>query len=296
MTTRTPLLFSSFIGSLALVALLPFANAQTTGSTGTGTLLTGSGAASSSSSVMTEAELILQRDRKRRLDGFAVYTKQAGFAEKTLQAEMKTFRDQRMKSRVDCREQLRRSNRDEQLPVTLQCLRAELTLERQLIQAQMDYVDDLPGIPAHILPRIKEPLLAMHDALNSFVTAIDKNVFDDMSSVLEARGNLQKNYRVPAGEAMTMVRADRALYWTTKLLDLAEKNRKIQNDATGQKLEGWENAIACLTYGDTMMRQVLLPEETSKRQVYRTAASDLQACTAQVAAIPDLATGSSSSK
>ncbi len=294
MTARTPLLFATLIGTLGLIALLPLANAQTASSS-TAPAATGTGAQSSSASSVDEATVILLRDRKRRVDGFKTYTLAASKAEKALQAAMRTYRTDRLESRVACREKLRRSNRDEQLPVSLQCLRAELTLERELVQAEISYAQALPGIPAHMGVLIHEPLQAMHDALNSFVTAVDKNVFDDLPSLLEARSNLHAHYRVPAGEAMTLLRADRALYWTSHLFDLLTKNEAAQDAAAGQNLESWENAKTCLTYGDALLRQVLLPEETEKRQTYLTAASDLQACTAQIAAIPDLTASSSAS-
>ncbi len=231
--------------------------------------------------------LRIERDRAKRADGFVIFQLQNKAGSKAYQAALDTYYSERLDLRKQCREDLRRSNRDTELPTTLRCYRGELTLDRQLMVEEKKYFDGIPSLAINIKQQLTTPVDSLLDALNGFINAIDKNVFQSEDEIREARKNLYQNYRIAALDAVAMAQADRLLYWTASLLPQVTDVQRQQNIIAGQPIPAWDSSISCLTNADLALRSVLDDSTTDKRGAYRQAITDLQTCTDAMATTPE---------
>ncbi|MDD4319407.1 MAG: hypothetical protein PHW10_03735 [Candidatus Peribacteraceae bacterium] len=125
----------------------------------------------------------------------------------------------RMEQQRACREDLRRANRDAKVPTLVRCYRGSLTLEREFLRREKDYVRSLVEATE---PRRNDVLVRsdqLTEAIGTLVFAFDSGVYDRQEDVLQARQRLQEKYRSPLSDARTLLRGDRLLSWYALLLD-----------------------------------------------------------------------------
>jgi hypothetical protein len=155
---------------------------------------------------------------------------------KTLQA---AYFSKRAAYRISCRTELRQANRDTKLPTLLRCVRGELSQEREFLRKQKDEVAKLTdaSVPARNAATAQFDLLL--DALNTVITGIDSNVYEQTEDIAGTRTKLQQKYRAPFSNALTAFRADRLLSWVALLLSDLPENAP---------------AAACLRMQETSLR------------------------------------------
>ncbi|MEK7218741.1 MAG: hypothetical protein AAB728_04720 [Patescibacteria group bacterium] len=186
----------------------------------------------------------------------------------------------RTEHRIACRADLRQANRDTKLPTLLRCYRGELSMEREELRKEREYIALLAGISEGIRKGFFAQLDAIREAIQTIMNAIDSDVYEDATQVAVARGKLQRVYRSPFFAARTLLRADRALSWTALLLaDL---------EATGSGVTVNESSRECLSKGEATLRAIQLG--TTGSSVLSVTLNDLGACAAQA-----VVTGSGSS-
>ncbi|MDB4978349.1 MAG: hypothetical protein JWM56_535 [Candidatus Peribacteria bacterium] len=279
---------SGLFFALCLLLLSSSVFAQKTGSggvTGSGSLQ-GSGSVTPAVAQKTPEQIAQEKDRARRLAGFTDFRLKGSQNETAFRAALTKYRTDRSALRAQCREDIRRSNKDALLATKLRCVRGELTLDREYYRAADKYAQAIPGQLLLFKKSLMPPLESALEAVNSFVNAIDQGVFENEEQLITAKKNLQKNYRDAANLTLTLVRADKLLNWLYHTMDLTNTAAAEQNALAGEDLQSWASAKQCLSSAEQKVLQVFLPEETQKKDVYRQLLADLTACTDQISAIP----------
>jgi hypothetical protein len=281
---------SAFIIALfALVASVQTTHAQDTGSgsvSSSGSIITGSGAVEPTGP--SEEDIRRDKEQKRRAYVFDDLVFKGRKGQETWNEAVTAYHQKRPPLRVQCREDIRRSNKEQLLATKLRCYRGELTLDREYYVAMQKYVQGIPGQTPIFKASVVDPVSAALEAVNSFINAIDQEVFENEEQLMEAKENLAVNYRLPAAEAMTLVRADRLLSWIYHLQEQVDAVALEQDTLAKKHIETWDTAKQCLQQAQDRVYQVFMPEETQKKQTYRTALSEFNACLDSIKAIQEI--------
>ncbi|MDO8468519.1 MAG: hypothetical protein Q7S29_02055 [Candidatus Peribacter sp.] len=128
-----------------------------------------------------------------------------------------------------CHDDVRGANRDTLLPVTLQCYRGQLMLERDSLTNERSIVNQWPGIPAASKKAMLGKMDALLSSLQPVVDAIDARVFTSLDAFQNVRANLLTQYRQPYWLASARFRADAAL---TQLDDLLLSLHSLTQEGT----------------------------------------------------------------
>jgi hypothetical protein len=137
------------------------------------------------------------------------------------------LRDRLAQHRRDCREAIRRANRDTLISTTLQCYRSDLLQDINWLREHEQYVAATPFANPDLLASVSAAIASLTDAQSTIVDGIDANVFGTIESLEQAKGNLRTNYREPYWFALMKWNADRELTYlyfiAKKLYDLSAK-------------------------------------------------------------------------
>ncbi len=237
-------------------------------------------------STITKVDRVAQ-NRQERADGLKAYHLKMKSLLEPYESAKKKYIDERKALRVQCREDIRRSNRDTKFTTELRCMRGELTLDRELAVEEKKVLEGMPNQTNVVKMRFLEPMSNLVDALNTFIAAIDKGVFETEDELREARRNMQANYRDPMNEARIVAKADRLLYPVDALLIGTVRTQKEQTDIAGHLLPAWDDARACLLGVDRQLRTLMEATTVNRRATYRQTLADLQGCVDQITAMPD---------
>jgi hypothetical protein len=201
-----------FIGLATLLAFALPAAAQSAGSgsvSGSGSLSSGSGTVMSVEDRISVLQQLLEKrtvrtreDLLEKEDRLAQFMKDKIAYEK----ELAILREK-------CRSDIRKSNRDTKLRVTLMCYRSDLTLQMAFLRKENAYLKQLTGLSE----TAKAKALGMHanlsDAMATIVLAIDSGVYEDPLQLESAKKKLWQQYQNPRYVGLSLLRADRALGW-----------------------------------------------------------------------------------
>jgi hypothetical protein len=147
--------------------------------------------------------------------------------------------------RVECRERLRRANKETQFDVTATCMREELLLELAVLRsertdiAKWTFLGDEPRII--VLARTD----ALIDAAQTIVDAIDAEVYAEAGELSDAKLRLHMRYRVPRMAAMLLLPADAERAWAA-LFSLRIAQRVEAEPELAQETDLLLPAVACL--------------------------------------------------
>lgn len=151
--------------------------------------------------------------------------------------ESARLRDRLAQHRRDCREAIRKANRDTLMKTALQCYRSDVLQDINWLREQGQYLAATPFANPEILTSISDAIAALIDAERTIVDGIDANVFGSVESLEQAKRNLRANYREPYWLALTRLHAERSL---TYLYFIAKKLQIITSE---QELSGASNAL-----------------------------------------------------
>jgi len=195
---------------LLVLALPVMAHAQTTE---TGSVQTGSGT-TMSGAVVEPASVILQRILDIAPTRVAKSAKNLLVSENIQTSWMKesALARQRMNDqRIECNDIIRRSNRDQRMGKMLQCQRAMLLLDVNLLRSQATYIGATPLVDATLKATATGAMARLEDAEMAIVDGIDTGLFVSEDQLLAARNNLRISYREPVWVSLMKVRIDREL-------------------------------------------------------------------------------------
>jgi len=229
MQTRSTLLF---IGLLVLLAPVCSAQENTTPDTGSGT------------DVWTE--------RTSRAEGFRIQMNAFALQRSATWNKWQLSRNKLTDHLDRCHTQIRASNRDTLLPVTQQCLKGQLIIERDALKRDRAILEKMPGLTEPVRTALLQKIDALTDAIQTIIDGVDAHVFTTMTQLKDVRANLLTQYRQPYWLAMTQARADEAMTWIAHLLtslkDLTD-NASLVPAAT----ENITQAMTCLENAESLL-------------------------------------------
>ncbi|MDA1208588.1 MAG: hypothetical protein O2904_00975 [bacterium] len=207
-----------------------------------------------------EEQDILWEERVERAEGFraaALHTRQGMrlFADLSKDHEILLA-----EHRGECRLALRRANRDTRLSTTMRCYRAQLVLQREFIQRQMEYFETIPGITETVrAPNITKQRELL-TAIDAVIFGLESGVYGSVEEAEEAKANLRDLYRVPAALGRLYMRADRMQTWIAHLMFrmLSLVQTTPISDHTFAQVS---TASLCFEQGEALLRQVIDTEE-----------------------------------
>ncbi len=255
----------------------------------------GSGATTGSGTVLEETAS-LKTMRTTRTKDFR--SKMLAFlkADSQYRSRENTFRTKRAELWRACREDLRRANRDTKFPTTLRCFRGTITLEKEFLGDQSDWLAAMPGVPNAIRSVAVSRLDLLREAVNTVLLGIDGKVYATNDDVLEARKNLLEKYRLPFAESLSAARAEMLLTWNQEILqslDAATASDGAPLDDAGKA--AWADARTRLLRSERTLLGFHDADTAPSAAELRAAMTDLRACADAVASLPLVARQSSSS-
>lgn len=141
--------------------------------------------------------------------------------ETAFQKEFTSIRLRMAEQRAECRDVIRKSNRDQRMGKMLQCQRALLMLDVNLLRKQSGYITIIPMIDTTLKATATGSIATLESAEMAIVDGIDTGLFTQESQLIAARDNLRSTYREPVWMNLIKIRADQELtniIYITKLL------------------------------------------------------------------------------
>lgn len=280
---------SSVITFIAACSLtIGTAAAQATSSSSAASSESTSSATSSSSSVELPNESPdLLGNRTLRIQDFRKLTLKFQTSDRQYHERRAQFLKKRAELHTDCRDQLRRSNRDTKSTIVLSCYKQELKLEREFLNQEQTYLQEVPGVSKLIRRNVITQQTLLTDALDAIMTAIDSRLYTSEEEIIEARTNLRTKYRVPYMEALTLTRIDRLLSWNDFLL--AKLDDAIAEELKEQGVVRPElgEVRLCLRHSEMLARDAVTNQEITS-STFTDLSSKLDECVTSLKAIPNI--------
>lgn len=174
--------------------------------------------------------------------------------QKEWENESAAARNRQAQHRRDCREAIRRANRDQLMDRVLSCYRSDLLQDVNILRKQTQHFNAVPLLDPVIHAEATGSILDLIDANMAIIDAMDTGVFDGESDVREARRNLRANYREPAWLAFTRLRADWELTYIAFIVKNLEE-RLAAAEPDGGIPAALHDAALCLESGTQMLLQ-----------------------------------------
>lgn len=175
--------------------------------------------------------------------------------QKAWENESAAARERLAAHRRDCREAVRRANRDQLMDRLLSCYRSDLLQDVNIIRKQVQHASAVPLLDPAVKAAATGALFKLIDAEMTIVNAIDTGLFEREESLQEARNNLRANYRESAWLALTRFRADWELTYIAFMVRNIEE-RLSEPDLRGARAQLLHEAALCLETGAQTLLQV----------------------------------------
>jgi hypothetical protein len=264
------------------IALLTLCTAQAAFAQDAGTgATTGSGTVTGSGEVVRTTEDVVQtirehipnRNPKRLRDVVVPDAKQKGW-----EKDIADARTRLASHRRDCRESVRRANRDQVINTLTNCYSGNLQQDMFMLRKHLMYVQAIPTLDPVTRSNATGALLKLIDAEQTIVDAINTGLFTSQEALEQAKKNLRLNYSVPYWASMTKLRADWELTWVTFMVKNIEE-RLAEPDLKGAKAQLIHEAAVCLENSASMLITARdFAERISASQTLTQATVQLQEC------------------
>lgn len=209
--------------------------------------------------------------------------------------KLAVFYKKRAAFRKQCREDMRRANRDSLITTLLRCYKSDLTLERDFLKEKRVRLEKLPGVIAKVRTGTLSRLDLLTDAMGTIVFAIDNGVYGAQDELIEAKTNLREKYRKPFAAGAVTADADRTLSSIATLILGADAARADEKAMTGTEREDWVSGRRCLTAEEDALHDLIAFEPADARTSLLQSLAAIQKCTAQLKSIENV-TGSGALK
>ena len=200
---------------------------------------------SSSSSAFVETDAI-KEDRAERADGLRLAIAKERKADDQFRTHVSTFLKKRAELRNECREDIRRSNKNTKFSTLVHCYKDDLTLEQELLTKRRERLAAMPGVSDDVHNAALARLDLLIDAVDTVIFALDSDVYSTTDDISEAKQNLLEKYRKPFWDAMILARGDRALSVTSSLV--------LRIDAVTPQSDALLSARGCLVNQEATLR------------------------------------------
>lgn len=174
--------------------------------------------------------------------------------EKAWVNESASMRKRQAEHRAECREAIRRANRDELMVRARQCYRSDLLLDVTMLRNQLQYITSIPSLATNIKASATGAILNQINAEMAIVDAIDTGIFNQIEQLEETKRNLTANYRQPTWLTLTKIKADQELTWIIFML----KNLETRADFSRPESENavlLKEIVSCLETGAITLTQ-----------------------------------------
>jgi len=242
--------------------------------TGTGTLI--------------EQGATVWEERETRIEGFSSATSAFQKAEAAFVTQEKNRRQKLNDHRRDCTEAIRKANRDTKFSVTLSCYRTDLTLIRDIIEKQKEYIEDVPGVTEVVRTQALTSGAKLLDAIATIMQAIEAGVYTTENDLLEAKNNLLTKYRIPYADTLLFVRIDRTETWIVRLL--VQLHSYIQEVTETSDLNQISAVMQCFEDADATVKSILLDRSAESRAAFRQEQTHLKSCGEMIKKLAELNT------
>ncbi len=158
--------------------------------------------------------------------------------------ESKTVRTRMASLRIECREAIRRANRDERMSKVLQCQRSLLLQEANLFNKESQYIGSIPLLDPKIKATATGTIASLENAQMAIIDGIDAGIFTSDTQLLSARANLKTNYRSPYWLAKQRLRADRELTYIVFISNEILERKDIQTNSNLLMVADCLNSVA----------------------------------------------------
>lgn len=180
--------------------------------------------------------------------------------------------------RTDCREAIRRANRDQLMQRLLPCYRSDLLQDINILRKQAQYISAVPMTDETLRVSALDAITALTDAQMTIVNAIDTGLFEQADSVEEAKKNLRQKYREPVWTSLVRLKADRELTWVIYMAKNIEMRMPAEGrtDAIGVLLS--DAAICLENAGKTLRDASLQTDRKISLEMLKTGQDQAQGC------------------
>lgn len=169
---------------------------------------------------------------------------------------------QRAEHRYDCRESVRKANRDQRLGKLISCMREDLTLTMDMLKARSEVIAVLPGVSPELrgLAIARSELLA--DAVSTIIDGLDAGVYENEEGLFVVRKNLREKYLLPYWALLPRMEAEQMLSWISHML-LRGKSLAESLDITAKLAE----AEMCLANAEAALEAVAGEKDFQKMNI-----------------------------
>lgn len=278
------------IGSIATMCVLPTTAFAAIGiqegyiSSSSSSASVESSASSVSSELSTGALLEMQqraarwKTRRERTQNFWADMMNSRTEASNFRKTHKERRAKRAAKRLECRDDVRKANRDTLAPITMNCYRATLTQDLEILRKQKQFVEGIVGPTENYRNPAIFHIQNLMDAISTVIRAIDAGVYSSKEGLEEAKKNLGQAYRTQYRLAMTHLRIDRSITWLQHLMVRVQDIIEREKLAT-QVLATLEEVIACLEDREASLGELLLLENNEALiEDFRQVQSDVKFC------------------
>ena len=187
-------------------------------------------------------------------------------------------REKRRDKRLNCRIDVRKANRDAILRETLQCFKATVSQDLEILRKERLYIEKLPGVRDEYRGGALFHSQNLSDALQAIIQAIDAGVYTSKEGLQDAKRSLSGTYRAQKRLAMTRLRINRSLTWISHLLIRLDEV-SVRTDPDPVVAAKIEEVAACLE-GQEKHLEALLSLEDNDALIaeFRQAQSDIKFC------------------
>lgn len=216
---------------------------------------TGSGAMTSTGTVI-EQPVLESGALLRRLDVLAADAEARGITTRTdllaLEAKFTQMKDERtrqaqrrLEHRTDCRERLRKANRDQQAETAATCFKEELALETAILRKERTIVASLASLSPEVRVYALTTTDALIDAAQTIMDAVDAGLYTETAEMEDAKARLHARYRVPRMGAMLLAETDMDRAWNA-LFALRLQQRLAADPRPLEQLASMDLTLSCL--------------------------------------------------
>ena len=169
-------------------------------------------------------------------------------------------RKQRQAKRLECRTDIREANRGAMMPITINCFKAVLQTELEMLRKQRQHIVALPGPTEQYSNSAVFHNENLSKAITAIMKGIDSGLYENKEELREEKRKLSALYRRNIRLAMTQLRISRSLGW---LNHLAIRLDDIRTKATvAEPVEAKISlTIDCLATAEQDLQALLLMDD-----------------------------------
>ena len=197
---------------------------------------------------------------------------EAGFVTET------KLREERMQNRRDCRESVRKANRDQRFAKLTACMQEDLTRTMDMLKARSEVIAAVPGIGEELRGLIVARSDLLTDAIGTIIEALDTGVYQDEAELHEARKNLREKYLLPYWLLLPRMKTEQSLAWISHLLLRAKTLMESGSLSPAVTAKITESQV-CLEEAETALQEGLEQKDSQEmHSIFGQAQSNVISC------------------